>query len=633
VARNFPIIRFDAAMTLAKKHIQRLWYPEPGSGGDIPSRSEHSMSREDFDRAVPKEFWREVVDRVAAELPDTLLLAEAFWMMEGYFVRTLGMHRVYNSAFMNMLKDQENAKYRSTIKNTLEFDPEILKRFVNFMNNPDEETAAKQFGKGDKYFGVCTMLVTMPGLPMFGHGQVWGFEEKYGMEYRRAHLDETIDQSFVARHEREIFPLMKKRYLFAEVANFHLFDLYAADGSVNEDVFAYSNRAGEEIALVVYNNRYERSAGWLNLSAAVLEKDASGGKVLKQVRLAETLEIHDDASRFTIFQELRSGLFFLRNSAEISSGGFFVELDGYQNQVFTGFYEVADNDLGHYRHLAEKLGGRGVKNIDSGLKSIFLEPVHGSFQAIVNADALRSLFAETVDIEALRSRCRAFVTAGSELSGGRFSAEIVTGMVDGIKALRSVYAKRSKTASEGYLGYFEYGFQLHPGAQFVLAVWALLKPIGSIIADGEPHGARSLIDEWLLDEILERGLAACDVPTADLPRTIDLLKLLAEHQEWYGSLDAAPDLAASMERLLEDETVRGWVGENRFKGTLWFNRESYLELVWWLFMAAVVKIHEIPGVDEVHEKLIKVVFGHSKRLIDAMEKSQFQIELLIKNLR
>ena len=53
---------------------------------------------------MPEEFWREVVDRVAAEAPDTLLLAEAFWLMEGYFVRTLGMHRVYNSAFMNMLK-------------------------------------------------------------------------------------------------------------------------------------------------------------------------------------------------------------------------------------------------------------------------------------------------------------------------------------------------------------------------------------------------------------------------------------------------------------------------------------------------------------------------------------------------
>ena len=92
--------------SLAKKHVERLWYPEPGQGGAIPSRAGHGMTRAEFDRAMPHEFWREVVDRVAAEVPGTLLLAEAFWLLEGYFVRTLGMHRVYNSAFMNMLRDE-----------------------------------------------------------------------------------------------------------------------------------------------------------------------------------------------------------------------------------------------------------------------------------------------------------------------------------------------------------------------------------------------------------------------------------------------------------------------------------------------------------------------------------------------
>src|SRR5207249_9081949 len=82
VARHFPIIRFDAAMTLAKRHFQRLWFPEPGTGGAIPSRAEYGLTKAEFDRAMPVEFWREVVDRVAAELPDTLLLAEAFWLME-----------------------------------------------------------------------------------------------------------------------------------------------------------------------------------------------------------------------------------------------------------------------------------------------------------------------------------------------------------------------------------------------------------------------------------------------------------------------------------------------------------------------------------------------------------------------
>ena len=62
VARRFPIIRLDAAMTLARKHVQRLWFPPPGGGGAIPSRAEHGLTQEDFGQRVPREFWVEVVD-------------------------------------------------------------------------------------------------------------------------------------------------------------------------------------------------------------------------------------------------------------------------------------------------------------------------------------------------------------------------------------------------------------------------------------------------------------------------------------------------------------------------------------------------------------------------------------------
>jgi hypothetical protein len=204
------------------------------------------------------------------------LLAEAFWMMEGYFTRTLGMHRVYNSAFMNMLKEEKNSLYRLTIKNTQEFDKEILKRFVNFMSNPDEETAVAQFGVGDKYFGVCTLMVTMPGLPMFGHGQIEGFTEKYGMEYRRSYRDEKPDLALIERHEKEIFPLLRRRRLFAGVEQFFLFDFIKDEGYIDENVFAYSNGLDKDTSLVFYNNCWQRSSGTIVSSCAYTEKDHSG---------------------------------------------------------------------------------------------------------------------------------------------------------------------------------------------------------------------------------------------------------------------------------------------------------------------------------------------------------------------
>lgn len=355
VARNFPVIRFDAAMTLAKKHVQRLWFPEPGAGGAIPSRSQYGMTKAEFDAALPTEFWREVVDRVAAEVPDTLLLAEAFWLMEGYFVRTLGMHRVYNSAFMHMLRDEDNAKYRLAIKNTLEFDPQILKRYVNFMNNPDEKTAVEQFGSGDKYFGICTLLSTLPGLPMFGHGQIEGYSEKYGMEFRRPKMDERPDDGLIRGHDWRIFPLLHRRYLFADVEQFTLFDYVTPEGSVNEEVFAYSNLSGDERGLVIYHNKFAETRGWVKNSVSVQHKS-----------LADALGLPD--SGFVIFKDYVSHQEYIRSCRELREKGLYVELAAYECRAFMDFRFVGGDQ---WQAVHDSLNGGSVSSMQRKWDEMF----------------------------------------------------------------------------------------------------------------------------------------------------------------------------------------------------------------------------------------------------------------------
>jgi hypothetical protein len=393
VARLSPVIRFDAAMTLAKQHYQRLWFPAPGTGGAIPSRAEHGLTKPEFDAAIPNEFWREVVDRCAAEAPGTLLLAEAFWLLEGYFVRTLGMHRVYNSAFMNMLRDEENANYRSVIKNTVEFDPEILKRYVNFMNNPDERTAVDQFGKGDKYFGICTMMATLPGLPMFGHGQIEGFTERYGMEYRRAYHDETPDPWLVARHERQISPLLHRRSLFADVRNFLLYDFYNDFGSVNENVFAYSNGLGDDRALVIFNNKYAGAHGWIRTSSAFAEKSSDGGRGLSQRSLADAFNLSADSSHFVAARDTVTGLEHLYSGCELTEKGIRVELGGYECHVFLDWKHLHDDVHHPWRELYRDLNGRGVPSLSDAMRNLQLKPVHQGLQAIFEPSLLETALA------------------------------------------------------------------------------------------------------------------------------------------------------------------------------------------------------------------------------------------------
>ncbi|MDR2629373.1 MAG: alpha-amylase [Spirochaetaceae bacterium] len=596
VCKQFSIVRFDAAMTLAKRHIQRLWYPEPGHGGDIASRSEYAISTEEFNRRIPNEFWREVVDRCAVEAPNTLLLAEAFWMMEGYFVRTLGMHRVYNSAFMNMLKNEENAKYRATIKNTLEFDPEILKRFVNFMNNPDEETAVAQFGKGDKYFGICTLLVTMPGLPMFGHGQIEGFEEKYGMEYRRSYRNETPDSYFVERHEREIFPLMKKRAVFSGSAAFRLYDLFTPDGGVNENVFAYSNRDWDDRSLVLYNNSYYAVSGWIRRSSPAIPQE---GGSFRQDTLSEALSLHDDGRYFTLFREQRAGLWYIRSSKEISERGLFVSLNGYEAQVFLDIHEVTDLN-GRWARLNHELSGRGVPDLQAAIQDLYLGELYRPFMTLIKE--------EFQDKEALKEPVLAFVTAAGEYvngAGGRYDPfhtgwehpaippekiwEEFAGYVDRWEEINGAPAGLQKDVRR-FLGNIREKVRDKPYiSSFVMAygVLALLRPIIGEGATGAD--AAALGDHWQLYRKVRECLSIPEIPGDEAHRVIDLLRLVLSRTspEDISPYQVPPLGAALVLSNYTTEDFRKLLGVNLFEDTVWFNKEAFEEALFYgsLFLA------------------------------------------------
>ncbi len=411
VARMFPIIRFDAAMVLAKRHVQRLWFPLPGVGGSIPSRAENAMSDEAFNALMPAEFWREVVDRVAVEVPGTLLLAEAFWLLEGYFVRTLGMHRVYNSAFMNMLRDEENAKYRSYLKKTIEFDPDILKRYVNFMSNPDERTTIDQFGSGDKCFGVATMLATLPGLPMFGHGQIEGYTERYGMEFKMPRMTEWPDEALVARHNVEIAPLLKKRYIFAESANFVLYDLWTGYGDVNENVFAYSNRLGHERSVVLYNNAYVSTGGTIKVSAASMDK--SSGE-LRQRTLSEGLALPDAGDILMAFRDGTRGLEFLRRATELRDDGLTMELRGYQCAVlldWRAFHATAEQP---WDRLCDALNGGGVPDVHEALSKLRFQPLHAALRRVLSREQVEAFDAASTNLLAREKDTVAMVIPAAE---------------------------------------------------------------------------------------------------------------------------------------------------------------------------------------------------------------------------
>ena len=269
VAEDFDIIRLDAAMTLTRQHFKRLWFPSDDGQRCIPTREKYGMSNAQFDNKMPQEFWANVMQDIQQHQPNTLLMAEAFWLMESYFIQQIGMDRVYNSAFMNMMKEEENKQFKTFLRTMKNSQSDALEHLVNYQTTPDEDPAIGLFGKGEKYFGVCTLLCTLPGLPMFGHGQFEGFTEKYGMDFLMPYMDEIIDGDLLREHQRVITPILNQRNLFASSENFILHEMLDFNGNDINDLISFSNKHHHQSALVVFNNSANQVHGTLKLSSDI----------------------------------------------------------------------------------------------------------------------------------------------------------------------------------------------------------------------------------------------------------------------------------------------------------------------------------------------------------------------------
>ncbi|MEJ2666131.1 MAG: alpha-amylase family glycosyl hydrolase [Deinococcales bacterium] len=539
VARLVPIIRFDAAMTLAKRHIQRLWYPPPGEGGAIPSRSAYgSLEAAEFERRIPVEFWREVVDRVAAEAPGTLLLAEAFWMMEGYFVRTLG---------------------------------------------------------------VCVVMATMPGLPMFGHGQVEGFREKYGMEYHAPTFDEEPDPRMLERHGREIAPLLKHRERFAAAESFRLFDAVDGHGNVNEDVYAYSNRGGGAATLVLYNNRYARASGVVRTSVPFAEPWAGGGT--RRMTLHQALGLEGGANRFTLLREGLRGLEYLRRSDQLMHDGLSYALDGFQAQVFTDVLEVTDRD-GSFAGLHDALGGAGVPDVERARLDWLHRDVRERFVALLSAarDGGEVEAAAVAFVAAARARGPLLAAAAARHGDRSAGPEGATekGAAALAKRVASALMRRPPARKGGAQRADDAG---PPARDAVGAALARLDAAGYDVVEAAARGAgptaraalalASVADgadryaSLRLAGALEAQLAADGVDdaaaAADLPPV--LVRLLAVGD------GALPWEAATVLRWLHDDDAgRAFLGVHDYGGERWFVRERFR-----LLAAAVLTLAAAAG--------------------------------------
>lgn len=112
----------------------------------------------------PGEFW----SLVRGELPDLLLIAEAYWDLEPQLQR-LGVSFTYDKRFYDALKAGDGGGVRARLLG----DRESVSRGVRFLENHDEARSLAAFG-ADRIEGAVVLLATAPGIRMYFDGQLDG---------------------------------------------------------------------------------------------------------------------------------------------------------------------------------------------------------------------------------------------------------------------------------------------------------------------------------------------------------------------------------------------------------------------------------------------------------------------------
>jgi len=414
---------------------------------------------------------------------------------------------------------------------------------------------------------------------MFGHGQVEGFHEKYGMEYRRAYWDEPVDEHLVRVHEERVFPLMRRRRLFSGSADFVLYDFQDGSG-VNEDVFAYSNRAGDERGIVLFHNRFAATSGRISMSAAMAADNGQGETVLVRKSLGEALDFNPAGRVYYRFRDAIAGLEYLRAGSELCGQGLQADLAGYEYRVFLDFRELVDDDYGAWGKLCHMLQGRPVESLDDEITQVRYAEVIESFRLAI-AGISRLLAAGACAGEELDATGPLLESFYAELNRHTACSGDSTSLANA--ALRELAAAcRAATAAGSE------GEEARPADVLLRAAWLLLHDAGRL-ARTEEHA--SVAAAWFGELGFDRAFGALVGETPEREEAAEcvlLIKLMVRWQGLFadGDIRKAP---AGFLLLFSDRVARDFLGVHTYRESEWFVKERFECLVEHLFEVGMVR--------------------------------------------
>jgi hypothetical protein len=166
--------------------------------------------------------------------------------------------------------------------------------------------------------------------------------------------------------------------------------------------------------------------------------------------------------------------------------------------------------------------------------------------------------------------------------------------------------------------------------------WLFVHSLGKIVTSaGNEQQSRTWIDEWLLGRIIAGSLRDFGLDEPLISKAVTTIKLLTSQQHWF-KVDKPSNKWAHkiLNSLLKDSEARQFLHINRHQDILWFNKEDFEQLLWWMLMLAVIGTFSNPQMEKPEAaKKIATYYDVVMKLHQAGEDSGYQVEKLTELLK
>lgn len=147
-------VRCDMAMLLLRNVFDRTWGERRQSPGVTPAESE---------------FWAEAVPAVRARAPQFLFIAEAYWNLE-WELQQLGFNFTYDKTLYDRLLHEGAGAVRDHLRAEMDYQ----RRSLRFIENHDEQRAARAFSSEPWQYAAAAVIAAVPGMVLLHDGQLDG---------------------------------------------------------------------------------------------------------------------------------------------------------------------------------------------------------------------------------------------------------------------------------------------------------------------------------------------------------------------------------------------------------------------------------------------------------------------------